>query len=199
MPPRNAAPSLAIASLSMIFIVVWSNWLMQGDAGDPSLPQSFTALNSLFDTQLFVYGQFTFPIAFLITDLINRLFGPQRASLIVAVGALVGAFASIYFATPWIAFASISAFVVGQMLDIAVFQHLRRLAWFIAPLISSLLASLIDTGVFYAIAFGFFGEQNTWVLPTAGVDFGVKAFVALVALLPFRLIIAHRLAPPARL
>ena len=194
---RSSLPALTVAGLAMAAVVIFSNWLMQGNPLDPTLPQEFVWLNDLFGYEgydrVFVYGQFTFPLAFLITDIINRVFGPQRAATIIAVGAIFGGIASYYFATPWIAFASITAFVVGQLLDVGVFQRLRQMAWFIAPLVSSILASLIDTGLFYGIAFGFTGEENSWVLPTARVDFYVKVFVALVALLPFRLLIAAML------
>ena len=182
-------PAMIIAGLSMAFIVVFSNWLMQGGGDDGTWPQAFTWLNAATGQNpfggVFIYGQFTFPIAFLITDIINRVFGPSRAWIIIAVGAIFGGVASYYFATPLIALASVTAFVVGQVLDVLVFQLLRRLSWYVAPLTSSLLASLIDTVIFYAIAFGIMGS-----LGYMSVDFAVKVLVALVALLPFRLLIA---------
>lgn len=192
-------PALTFAAVSMAFVVVFSNWLMQGgtvlDDGS-TLPQAFTWLNTATGQDpffgLFIYGQFTFPIAFLITDIINRLFGPRRAGLIIAVGAVFGGLASYYFATPLIALASVSAFMIGQVLDVLIFQRLRQMDWYVAPLASSILASLIDTVVFYAIAFGILSS-----LGYMSVDFGVKVFVAFVALLPFRLIIARWLGSSA--
>ena len=91
-----------------------------------------------------------------------------------------------------IAFASVTAFVVGQVLDVLVFQRLRTMRWYIAPLTSSILASLVDTIIFYAIAFGILGS-----LGYMSVDLAVKVFVALIALLPFRLIIARMIGNPA--
>ncbi len=196
---RSSSPALVIAGLSMAFIVIFSNWLMQGGFELPdgsTLPQEFGWLNDFFglegDNRVFIYGQFTFPIAFLITDIINRVFGPQRAGYIIAVGVIFGGLASYYFATPQIALASVTAFVVGQVLDVALFQRLRQMTWYIAPLVSSILASLFDTVIFYAIAFGLMNS-----LGYASVDMGVKVFVALIALLPFRLIIASLIGNPA--
>ena len=185
---KASSPALIVAGLAMAAIVVFSNWLMQGGVV-PEAPQAFGWLNTVTGQNayegVFIYGQFTFPIAFLITDIINRVFGPRRAAYIIAVGVLFGGAASYYFATPLIALASVTAFLVGQALDVALFQRLRQMEWYIAPLASSILASLFDTVIFYAIAFGLMDS-----LGYASVDMGVKVFVAFVALLPFRLIIA---------
>ena len=192
---RSSAPALAIAGLCMAFVVIFSNWLMQGGVA-PDAPQAFTWLNQMTGQDpvggVFIYGQFTFPIAFLITDIINRVFGPQRAGYIIAVGVIFGGAASYYFATPMIALASVTAFVVGQVLDVAIFQRLRQMDWYIAPLTSSILASLFDTVIFYALAFGLMNS-----LGYASVDMGVKVLVALIALLPFRLAIAWMIGTPA--
>ncbi len=192
-------PAMVLAGCSMALVVVFSNWLMQGGAPLPdgtTLPQAFAWLNRVTGQDpldgVFIYGQFTFPLAFLITDLINRLFGPARAWGLIAIGAIFGGLASYYFATPILALASVTAFVVGQVLDVLLFQRLRRQVWYLAPLVSSVLASLLDTLIFYAIAFGLWGS-----VAYASVDFGVKVFVALVALLPFRLIIARAMGNPA--
>lgn len=196
---RSSTSALVIAGLAMAFVVVFSNWLMQGGFELPdgsTLPQEFGWLNNLFglegENRVFIYGQFTFPIAFLITDIINRVFGPQRAGYIIAVGVIFGGLASYYFATPMIALASVTAFVVGQVLDVVLFQRLRQMDWYVAPLTSSILASLFDTVIFYTIAFGLMNS-----LGYASVDMGVKVFVALIALLPFRLIIARMIGNPA--
>jgi len=195
----SSTSALVIAGFAMAFVVVFSNWLMQGGFELPdgsTLPQEFGWLNNLFglegDNRVFIYGQFTFPIAFLITDIINRAFGPQRAAYIIAVGVIFGGAASYYFATPMIALASVTAFVVGQVLDVGLFQRLRQMDWYVAPLVSSILASLFDTVIFYAIAFELMNS-----LGYASVDMGVKVFVALIALLPFRLIIAQMIGNPA--
>ncbi len=171
---------------------------MQGGAplaDGTSLPQAFTWLNRMTGQDpvygVFIYGQFTFPLAFLITDLINRLFGPARAWGLITIGAIFGGFASYYFATPILALASVTAFVAGQVLDVLLFQRLRQQVWYLAPLVSSVLASFLDTLIFYEIAFGLLDS-----LAYVSVDFGIKVFVALVALLPFRLIIARWMGNP---
>ena len=180
-----ALPALVIAGALMAFVVYISNVLVGIRIG-------------WLNENWFNYGQFTFPVAFLITDLINRLFGTRRALWVIAIGFLGGvAFfvasggdVATGFVEPWsvgrIALGSLTAFVVGQMLDIGIFNSLRQRAWWFGPLVSSLVASLIDTVIFYGIAAG--GSEN-W-MNFASVDFGVKALVAVVALVPFRLVIA---------
>ena len=183
--PLATVPALVIASALMAFVVYISNVLVGIRIG-------------WLNENWFNYGQFTFPAAFLITDIINRLFGARRALWVIAVGflggvaffVLSGGDISASFADPWsvgrIALGSLSAFVVGQMLDIGIFNSLRQRAWWFGPLVSSLVASLIDTVIFYGIAAG--GSEN-W-MNFASVDFGVKALVAVVALVPFRLVVA---------
>ena len=182
-------PALVIAGALMAFIVYISNVLV-------GMPIQWLNAN------WFNYGQFTFPVAFLITDVINRLFGARRAFWVIAIGFLGGVAYFLLsggnigegFGDPWsvgrIAAGSLSAFVVGQFLDVSVFNALRQRAWWFGPLVSSLVASLIDTVIFYGIAAG--GSEN-W-MNFASVDFGVKALVAVVALVPFRLVIAGMFA-----
>lgn len=182
---QNAAlPALVIAGALMAFIVYISNVLVGIRIG-------------WLNENWFNYGQFTFPVAFLITDIINRLFGARRAFWVIAIGFLGGViffFIAPLEGAPWpnawsvgrIALGSLTAFVVGQVLDVSIFNSLRQRAWWFGPLVSSIVASLIDTVLFYGIAAG--GSEN-W-MNFASVDFGVKVFVALVALVPFRLVIA---------
>ena len=181
-----ALPALVIAGALMAFVVYISNVLVGIRIG-------------WLNENWFNYGQFTFPVAFLITDIINRLFGARRALWVIAIGFLGGVAFFVAgggdigagFADPWsvgrIALGSLTAFVVGQILDIGIFNSLRQSAWWFGPLVSSLVASLIDTVIFYGIAAG--GSEN-W-MNFASVDFGVKALVAVVALVPFRLVIAR--------
>jgi hypothetical protein len=182
---QNAAlPALVLAGALMAFVVYISNVLV-------------SIRIDWLSEDWFNYGQFTFPVAFLITDIINRLFGPRRAFVVIAVGFLGGVL-FFFFAgmegAPWpeawsvgrIALGSLTAFVIGQVLDVSIFNSLRQRAWWFGPLVSSLVASLIDTLLFYGIAAG--GSEN-W-MNFASVDFGVKALVAVVALVPFRLVIA---------
>jgi queuosine precursor transporter len=142
------------------------------------------------------WGAFTYPVAFLVTDLTNRRLGPTRARKVVYVGFALAVALSALLATPRIALASGSAFVTAQ-LDIFVFNRLRRLPWWQAPLISSGIASVWDTAVFFGLAFA--GTGLPWITWAIG-DLGAKAAMALLLLLPFRALMgpADALAQPAR-
>ena len=156
------------------------------------------------------WGAFTYPLAFLVTDLSNRWMGPAAARRVVVAGFVLAVALSIWFAGPRIAIASGTAFLVAQLLDVAVFDRLRAGRWWRAPLISSTLGSAVDTALFFSLAFApafaVFGDDAAWAqadvallgigAPTplwvslmAG-DFGVKLALALAALIPFRLAIA---------
>jgi queuosine precursor transporter len=171
--------------------------------------------------QWLTWGAFTYPFAFLVTDLMNRLYGPARARRVVLAGFAVGVACSLVgtqiegefgpLVTVRIAIGSGVAFLAAQLLDVAVFDRLRAGAWWRAPLASSLLGSAVDTGLFFTIAFSgalvavFPGTDVAWaneVLPLLGVgpgaplwvslavaDFGVKAGLAVIALLPFRAVV----------
>ncbi|MEZ5935555.1 MAG: queuosine precursor transporter [Alphaproteobacteria bacterium] len=130
------------------------------------------------------YGALTYPIAFLVTDLTNRGLGSAAARKVVYAGFAVAVGLSIWLATPRIALASGAAFLVAQLLDIAVFDRFRRATWWRAPLISSTVASLLDTALFFSLAFA--GTGLPWITWAIG-DYGVKIAVALIMLLPFRL------------
>lgn len=184
--------------LLMTLIVVASNFLVQ-----------FPLNGELFGIQLgdiLTFGAFTYPVAFLITDLTNRQFGPQTARKVVFAGFVVGVGLSFYTAVPRIAIASGSAYLAGQLLDISVFNRLRRQAWWRAPLTGSLIGSALDTMMFFSFAFAaffvFFGPNTPFALeqaPILGIfsvtaprwiswaigDFSVKLSVGLVMLLPY--------------
>jgi len=155
---------------------------------------------------LLTYGAFTYPVAFLITDLTNRQFGPRMARRVVVAGFLVAVVISFALSTPRIAIASGSAFLAGQLLDISIFNRLRRQTWWRAPLIASLIGSVLDTMIFFSFAFApffsIFGPNDTFAIewaPVLGVfsaeaprwlswalgDFSVKLLVGLVMLLPY--------------
>jgi uncharacterized PurR-regulated membrane protein YhhQ (DUF165 family) len=155
---------------------------------------------------LLTYGAFTYPIAFLITDLTNRQFGPRVARRVVAAGFLVAVIFSFAASTPRIAIASGSAFLAGQLLDISVFNRLRRQTWWRAPLIASLIGSMLDTVLFFSLAFApafaIFGPNDDFAIewaPVLGIltseaprwvswalgDFSVKVLVGFVMLLPY--------------
>jgi queuosine precursor transporter len=103
--------------------------------------------------ELLTWGAFTYPIAFLINDLTNRRFGPVAARQVVMVGFVLAMMLSVVLASPRIALASGTAFLVAQLLDIAIFDRLRRSAWWHAPLVSTVIGSALDTALFFSIAF----------------------------------------------
>jgi queuosine precursor transporter len=164
---------LAIAlpfALAMVVIVVSSNILVQYPLND-----------------WLTWGAITYPFAFLVVDLANRYHGPGTARRIVYVGFVVAVVLSAYLATPRIAVASGTAFLTAELLDVTIFDRLRRSRWWLPPLVSSLIGSVVDTVVFFTLAF--YGTDVPWVTLALG-DFGVKVALALVALVPFRLALA---------
>ena len=135
------------------------------------------------------WGALSYPVAFLVTDLTNRQLGAARARKVVFVGFTIAVLASIYLATPRIALASGLAFVTAQMLDVSIFDRMRRMTWWKAPLVSSAVASTVDTVIFFAAAFAATGLP--WVTWAMG-DLGVKFVVAMAMLIPFRAVVAMR-------
>tara|TARA_Y100000590_G_scaffold248835_1_gene279599 strand:- start:402 stop:989 length:588 start_codon:yes stop_codon:yes gene_type:complete len=172
-----------ILAITMAFIVVLSNYLVQ-------FPVNYFGLQDLF-----TYGAFSYPVAFLITDLANRKYGKKVARKIVYIGFILGLILTLYFSTDFsnlisqrIAIGSGTAFLIAQLLDVQIFDALRKKVWFLAPLISSLVGSTIDTFLFFSIAF--YGTGINWVTLSLG-DLLVKIFVALVMLIPFRILISY--------
>ena len=135
------------------------------------------------------WGHFSFPVTFLIADLLNRRLGPSKARTVAYTGFVVAILASFVLATPRIALASGLAFISGQLTDITIFNRLRRLQWWRAPLISSSIASTVDTIIFYSIAFA--GTGLPWVTWAIG-DYAVKLLSAAFLLLPF-FVISNRI------
>ena len=172
-----------ILSFSMAFVVVISNYLVQ-------FPVKYFSLENLL-----TYGAFTYPIAFLITDLSNRRYGKKIAKKIVYFGFALGVFLTFYFSTNFSDFISIRiavgsgvAFLVAQLIDVNIFDKLRKKIWFVAPLVSSLIGSTIDTFLFFSISF--YGTGINWVMLSLG-DLFVKIFIALAMLIPFRFLLSH--------
>ena len=172
-----------VLSLSIIMglIVLASNYLVQ-------FPIKYYGLS-----EILTYGAFTYPIAFLITDLANRSFGKEIAKKIVYFGFFIGISFTLFFSTNFsdlisirIAIGSGVAFLVSQRTDVYVFDKLRNKYWFIPPLASSINGSVIDTFLFFSIAF--YGTGIPWFTLAIG-DLGVKLFVALLMLVPFRLLL----------
>ena len=143
--------------------------------------------------EVLTYGAFSYPIAFLITDLANRSYGKVVARKIVYVGFIIGIVFTLFFSTNFtdlisvrIAIGSGTAFIVAQLLDIQIFDRLRKMKWFIAPLTSSFIGSAVDTFLFFSISF--YATGIPWVTLSLG-DLAVKIFVAFVMLIPFRLLL----------
>ncbi|MBW3096534.1 queuosine precursor transporter [Pseudohoeflea coraliihabitans] len=187
---------------AMIAVIVASNYLVQFPVD--------ARLGIVDLSEILTWGAFTYPVAFLVTDLTNRRFGPKAARTVVAIGFLFAILLSIWLATPRIAIASGTAFLLAQFLDVSIFDRMRRATWWKAPLISSLIGSLIDTVLFFGIAFAapftlfdtVFGlpdgslpfpvpflsvgaDVPLWTSLAAG-DFIVKMAVALLLLAPYR-------------
>lgn len=194
--------ALGLAILAMVGVVAASNYLVQ------------FPFYSLGLQDLLTWGAFTYPMAFLVTDLTNRKFGPQTARLVVLAGFVIAVVLSIWLATPRIAIASGTAFLTAQMLDIFIFNRLRRDAWWKAPLTSSFLGSILDTIIFFGISFAAvfvmldtgFGiapdgfpsepapllglasvEAPRWISWAVG-DYLVKMLVSLCVLAPYRML-----------
>ena len=143
--------------------------------------------------EILTYGAFSYPIAFLITDLANRSFGKIVAKKIVYIGFAIGISFTLLFSTNFadlisirIAIGSGTAFLVAQLLDVQIFDKLRKKEWLVAPLTSSLIGSTIDTFIFFSISF--YGTGIPWITLSLG-DLSVKIFVALMMLIPFRLLL----------
>jgi len=201
------------AIAAMVVVVTASNILVQYPVQ--------ADLGPIHLGDLLTWGAFTYPFAFLVTDLTNRHDGPNRARMVVVVGFVVALVLSVFLATPRIAIASASAFLIGQLLDISVFSRLRASrAWFLPPLAASLFGSLLDTAIFFTIAFapalgfidGLFGmkdgslgfgapwlgigsEVPLWFSLATG-DFLVKFLAALLLLAPYRMLMGKLMPLP---
>ena len=195
--------------IAMAIVVVVSNILVQFFIGD-----------------WLTWGAFTYPFAFLVTDIMNRVYGTRAARRVIFVGFVVGIICSLIgtqvmveiapdFSAPAvtlrIALGSATGFLVAQLVDVAIFDRLREGTWWRAPLVSTLVGSTIDTALFFTIAFSgmlvgvlgadhntdWFGEvvmtpfgfELTRWIGTAGVDWCVKVGIALIALIPFRIVV----------
>lgn len=185
-------------SLLMTAIVVASNILVQ-------YPLS-GQLAGIALGDLLTFGAFTYPVAFLVTDLTNRQFGPQTARKVVFIGFVVGVALSFVTSSPRIAIASGTAYLAGQLLDITVFNRLRRLSWWKAPLLGSIFGSVLDTAIFFSLAFApifvLIGPNDGFAIewaPILGIlatdaprwiswalgDLSIKMLVGVVMLLPY--------------
>ena len=165
----------------MGIVVVLSNYLVQ-------FPVQYLGLN-----EILTYGAFSYPITFLITDLANRAYGKVAARKVVYFGFIVGIILTLFISTNFsdiisirIALGSGIAFFVAQNLDVQIFDKLRKKSWFIAPLTSSTIGSIVDTFLFFSIAF--YATGIPWLTLALG-DLTIKLLITLIMLIPFRLLL----------
>ncbi len=170
-----------LLSFFMGVVVLSSNYLVQ-------FPIKYYGLENVL-----TYGAFSYPIAFLITDLANRSYGKIGAKKIVYLGFVIGIIFTLLFSTNYsdlisirIAIGSGTAFIIAQLLDVQIFDSLRKKKWFVAPLTSSVIGSTIDTFLFFSISF--YGTQISWFTLSLG-DLAIKIIVALIMLIPYRLLL----------
>lgn len=196
----NVFRPLLLPVLAMCAVVAASNVLVQ-------FPFDHFGLGDVL-----TWGAFTYPVAFLVNDLTNRRFGPAAARKVVVAGFVIAVALSAWLATPRIAAASGSAFLVAQLLDISVFDRLRRRSWWKAPFLSTVMGSVLDTLIFFSLAFSarfsvldavsgmadgslampvaFFGGQAPLWLSLAFGDFCVKMLMGLLMLAPYGAILS---------
>ena len=172
---------LITLSILMGVVVLSSNYLVQ-------FPINFYGLS-----EILTYGAFSYPLAFLITDVANRFYGKFVARKIVYFGFFIGIIFTLLFSTNFadlisirIAIGSGVAFITAQLLDIQIFDRLRKKEWFIAPLTSSIIGSAVDTFLFFSISF--YSTAVPWITLLLG-DLAVKIFVSLVMLIPFKILL----------
>ena len=162
-------------------VIIISNYLVQ------------FPINKFQLQDILTYGAFSYPITFLIIDLANRRFGKKKSRKLVYIGFAIGILLTAFVSTNFqdiisirIALGSGVAFLVAQLTDIEIFQRLRNKKWFVAPITSSISGSTIDTFLFFSLAF--LGTGISWVTLAFG-DLFVKFLMALLMLIPFRILI----------
>ena len=170
-----------LLSFMMGVVVLTSNYLVQFPIKHYGLEEILT------------YGALSYPVAFLITDLANRSYGKEVARKIVYIGFALGVSFTLLFSTNFadlisirIAIGSGTAFLVAQLLDVQIFDNLRKKTWYIAPLTSSIFGSTVDTFLFFSISF--YATGIPWVTLSLG-DLTIKILITLLMLIPFRLLL----------
>tara|TARA_X000000950_G_scaffold165021_2_gene201657 strand:- start:159 stop:734 length:576 start_codon:yes stop_codon:yes gene_type:complete len=170
--------------VAMMLIVLASNYLVQF---------SFPYFNL---QNILTWGAFTYPVAFLVTDLANRIHGIQFTKRVIHAGFVWGVLVSLFFSISDFNLISIrivigsgTAFFIAQLLDANIFNKLRHSKlWFVPPFLSSLISSAVDTILFFSIAF--YGTEVPWISLALG-DFVVKILIAMLMLVPFRMILVN--------
>jgi queuosine precursor transporter len=191
---------LLVLFTAMVAVVLASNILVQYPLQG--------VLGGIKLANLLTWGAFTYPLAFLVTDLANRAYGPAVARRIVLAGFAFAVVLSVWLASPRLAIASGTAFLCGQLLDVTMFNRLRDRVWWAAPILASVLGSVVDTAIFFTLAFAapfaFLGANDPFALeqaPLFGIlaqdaprfvswglgDLAVKLAIALLALAPYRI------------
>ena len=172
-----------LLSFLMGGVVIASNYLVQ-------FPVQYYGLENLL-----TYGAFSYPVTFLITDLANRAYGKKLARILVLIGFLIGIILTLFVSTNFndvisvrIAIGSATAFLIAQNIDVNIFDALRKRSWYVAPLTSSVIGSIIDTFLFFSIAF--YGTDVPWLTLSIG-DLAVKLSVSLFMLIPFRILLSR--------
>ena len=172
-----------LLSFLMGGVVIASNYLVQ-------FPVQYYGLENLL-----TYGAFSYPVTFLITDLANRAYGKKLARILVLIGFLIGIILTLFVSTNFndvisvrIAIGSATAFIIAQNIDVNIFDALRKRSWYVAPLTSSVIGSIIDTSLFFSIAF--YGTDVPWLTLSIG-DLAVKLSVSLFMLIPFRILLSR--------
>ncbi|TVS12495.1 MAG: VUT family protein [Wenzhouxiangella sp.] len=164
----NQQRGLAVMVVLMVLIVASANYLVQFPVSD-----------------WLTWGALTYPVSYFVTDLTNRWYGPERARRVVYAGFVLAVILSAWLASPRIAVASGTAFLVSQLMDVAIFDRMRQRRWWRAPLVSSVLGSLVDTALFFFLAF--YATEMPWVTLAIG-DYGVKVGIAVILLVPYRMV-----------
>ena len=179
---RSDVRPLLILTFFMAALVTVSNFLVQ-------FPIGYFGMEDLL-----TYGAISYPVTFLITDLSNRRYGKIVARKIVYIGFVLGISFTFFFSTNFsdlisvrIAVGSGTAFLIAQLVDVQIFDRLRKKIWFLAPFASSSIGSLVDTFLFFSIAF--YGTNLNWITLAIG-DFTVKILLALLMLIPFKMLMS---------
>ena len=168
------ARDLLIAVLAMGLVVLGSNILVMYPIND-----------------WLTWGAFSYPVAFLVSNLVNRRFGPDAARRVAWAGFALAVLMSVWLASPRIALGSCLAFIASQLLDIGVFDRLRHGHWWRAPLVASICSATLDTAIFWSVSFA--GQPLPWISWALG-DLAVKLAIAVCLLVPFRALL-WKMAP----
>ncbi len=177
------SPQVLLGILAMAVIVAASNYLVTIPV-TTILGVDMNAATGFAFSEYVQWAAFSYPIAFLVTDVMNRVYGPSAARRVIAVGFVFGVVLSLWLADPRIAFASGTAFLVAQLMDVSVFNRMRDGLWWKAPLVSSIIAGTVDSALFWTLAF--YGSDFVGWWNYALVDWAAKVSVTVLMLVPFR-------------